>query len=106
MGELAVVARMKHPRHAIRERRTELGWTQAELAERADVAQADISRIENARLDARWSNDSTDLRGAGVINRRTEAKSRQRSSRSTSTPGDGDDEVGVEGRVLIVASLD
>ena len=55
MGELAVVARMKHPGHAIRERRTELGWTQAELAERADVAQADISQIENGRLDARWS---------------------------------------------------
>jgi predicted transcriptional regulator len=55
MGELTVVARMKHPGHTIRERRTELGWTQAELAERADVAQADISRIENGRLDARWS---------------------------------------------------
>jgi transcriptional regulator with XRE-family HTH domain len=55
MSELATIAEMRHPGHTIRERRTELGWTQAELAERADVAQADISRIENGRLDARWS---------------------------------------------------
>ena len=39
----------------IRERRIELGWTQAELAERSGVPQADISRIENDRIDARWS---------------------------------------------------
>ena len=40
---------------SIRGRRTELGWTQSELAERSGVPQADISRIENDRLDARWS---------------------------------------------------
>jgi len=55
MSELATIAEMRHPGHTIRERRTQLGWTQAELAQRADVAQADISRIENGRLDARWS---------------------------------------------------
>jgi transcriptional regulator with XRE-family HTH domain len=55
MSELATIAEMRHPGHTIRERRTQLGWTQAELAQRSDVAQADISRIENGRLDARWS---------------------------------------------------
>jgi predicted transcriptional regulator len=55
MSDLAEIAGMQHPGHAIRDRRTALGWTQADLAERADVAQADISRIENGRLDARWS---------------------------------------------------
>ena len=40
---------------SIRARRIELGWTQSELAERSGVPQADISRIENDRLDARWS---------------------------------------------------
>lgn len=40
---------------SIRERRIELGWTQAELTERTGIPQADISRIENGRLDARWS---------------------------------------------------
>ena len=40
---------------SIRARRTDLGWTQSELAERSGVPQADISRIENERLDARWS---------------------------------------------------
>ncbi len=55
MSDLAIIAEMQHPGHRIRERRISLGWTQAELADRADVAQADISRIENGRLDARWS---------------------------------------------------
>lgn len=32
-----------------------MGWTQAELAKRTGIPQADISRIENGRLDARWS---------------------------------------------------
>ena len=40
---------------SIRARRIELGWTQSELSERSGVPQADISRIENDRLDARWS---------------------------------------------------
>jgi transcriptional regulator with XRE-family HTH domain len=40
---------------SIRARRVELGWTQSDLAERSGVPQADISRIENDRLDARWS---------------------------------------------------
>ncbi len=40
---------------SIRARRIDLGWTQSELAERSGVPQADISRIENDRLDARWS---------------------------------------------------
>ena len=46
---------MNHPGDSIRERRTELGWTQAELAKRTGIPQADISRLENGRLDARWS---------------------------------------------------
>ena len=40
---------------SVRARRIDLGWTQSELAERSGVPQADISRIENERLDARWS---------------------------------------------------
>jgi DNA-binding XRE family transcriptional regulator len=53
--DLATIAGLTSPGGSIRERRIDLGWTQAELAERAGVAQADISRIENGRLDARWS---------------------------------------------------
>ena len=52
---LATIAEMRHPGDSIRARRVELGWTQAELAERSAVSQADISRLENGRLDARWS---------------------------------------------------
>ena len=46
---------LSKPGDSIRERRIELGWTQAELAKRCGTPQADISRIENGRLDARWS---------------------------------------------------
>ena len=55
MNALALVADLPHPGAAIRERRIELGWTQAKLAAEADVTQADISRIESGELDARWS---------------------------------------------------
>ena len=55
MSALNIVATVDHPGDAIRERRNELGWTQTELAQRAGVPQADISRLENGRLDARWS---------------------------------------------------
>lgn len=55
MSSLAALGELDHPGGALRERRIELGWTQAELAERAGVPQADISRIENGRLDPRWS---------------------------------------------------
>lgn len=55
MTAWAELAELAHPGDAIRERRIELGWTQAELSKRASVPQADISRIENGRLDARWS---------------------------------------------------
>ena len=53
--DLATIASLAHPGDSIRERRIELGWTQAELAAHSGVAQADVSRIENGRLDARWS---------------------------------------------------
>jgi transcriptional regulator with XRE-family HTH domain len=49
------LAELSHPGNSIRERRIELGWTQAELSTRSGIPQADISRIENGRLDARWS---------------------------------------------------
>lgn len=55
MSDLAVIAEMARPGDSIRACRTDLGWTQAELAERSGVSQADISRIENGQLDARWS---------------------------------------------------
>ena len=51
----SALAEIAHPGDSIRERRIELGWTQAELAKRTGIPQADISRIENGRLDARWS---------------------------------------------------
>jgi len=55
MTDLATIAGLRRPGDPIRERRIELGWSQSELAECAGVSQADISRIENGRLDARWS---------------------------------------------------
>lgn len=55
MTALSTIAQMSRPGDSIRERRIELGWTQAELAERTGVSQADISRLETGRLDARWS---------------------------------------------------
>jgi predicted transcriptional regulator len=55
MATWSALAELHHPGDSIRERRTELGWTQAELAKRTGIPQADISRIENGLLDARWS---------------------------------------------------
>lgn len=43
------------PGDALRERRIDLGLTQAELAALSGIAQGDISKIENGHLDARWS---------------------------------------------------
>ena len=55
MPAWSALAELSHPGDSIRERRIELGWTQAELAKRSGIPQGDISRIENGRLDARWS---------------------------------------------------
>jgi transcriptional regulator with XRE-family HTH domain len=55
MTAWTALAELSHPGDSIRERRIELGWTQAELSKRSGIPQADISRIENGRLDARWS---------------------------------------------------
>ena len=55
MPAWSALAKLSHPGDSIRERRIELGWTQAELSKRSGIPQADISRIENGRLDARWS---------------------------------------------------
>lgn len=43
------------PGDALRERRIELGLTQAELADLSGIAEGDISKIENGHLDERWS---------------------------------------------------
>jgi transcriptional regulator with XRE-family HTH domain len=43
------------PGDALRERRIDIGLTQAELAALSGIAQGDISKIENGHLDARWS---------------------------------------------------
>ena len=55
MSALESFAEIDHPGDALRERRIELGWTQAELSSHTGIPQADISRIENRHLDARWS---------------------------------------------------
>jgi transcriptional regulator with XRE-family HTH domain len=52
---IETLATTAHPGDMIRARRIELGWTQAELSTATGVTQADISRIENKHLDARWS---------------------------------------------------
>jgi DNA-binding XRE family transcriptional regulator len=49
------VAAVINPGHLIREQRHALDWSQQALAELSGVTQADLSRIENGRLDARWS---------------------------------------------------
>ena len=51
----AELAEITDPGDSIRERRIELGWTQAALSKRTGIPQAEISRIENGRIDARWS---------------------------------------------------
>ncbi len=51
----AEVAEITDPGDSIRERRIELGWTQVALSEVTGIPQAEISRIENGRIDARWS---------------------------------------------------
>ncbi len=51
----AELAEITEPGDFIRERRVELGWTQASLSELTGIPQAEISRIENGRIDARWS---------------------------------------------------
>jgi transcriptional regulator with XRE-family HTH domain len=81
--DLATIAGLTSPGGSIRERRIDLGWTQAELAERAGVAQADISRIENGRLDARWSTIhrlSTALEAPGVTPKRSLENGARRSA--------------------------
>jgi len=55
MTDLTTIAGLQSPGDSVRERRIELGWTQAELSEQSGISQADISRIENGRLDPRWS---------------------------------------------------
>jgi predicted transcriptional regulator len=55
VSPLESFAELDHPGNALRERRIELGWSQAELSSRTGIPQADISRIENSHLDARWS---------------------------------------------------
>lgn len=55
MTDLATIAGLQSPGDSVREKRVELGWTQAELSELSGISQADISRIENGRLDPRWS---------------------------------------------------
>jgi len=39
----------------IRRARESLGWTQTELARRAQIDQGDLSRIERGETDPRWS---------------------------------------------------
>ena len=51
----AELAEITDPGDSIRERRVELGWTQAALSDLTGIPQAEISRIENGRIDARWS---------------------------------------------------
>jgi DNA-binding XRE family transcriptional regulator len=55
MSDLTTIARISAPGGLIRERRIELGWTPGELANPSGLAEADILKIENGRLDARWS---------------------------------------------------
>jgi len=51
----AELAEITDPGDSIRERRIELGWTQTALSKMTAIPQAEISRIENGRIDARWS---------------------------------------------------
>lgn len=53
--DLAALPDLRAVGDALRERRIELGWTQARLAELSGITQADISRIENGQTDPRWS---------------------------------------------------
>lgn len=58
----------------IRRTREELGWSQTELAKRAQIDQADLSRIESGGTDPRWSTVnriSTALGEAIVVERPT-----------------------------------
>ena len=53
----------------IRRAREDLGWTQSELARRAGIDQADLSRIERGATDPRWStvNRISQALGAAIV---------------------------------------
>lgn len=84
MGALDELAQLDRLGGPIRARRIELGWTQSELAERSGVPQADISRIENDRLDARWSTLQRLLRA--LAERAEPRRSLANGRRVTATP--------------------
>ena len=81
-----MIAELQRPGDMIRSSRTALGWTQAELARRAGVSQADISRIESGQLDARWSTIhrlSEALENPGAEPRRSLANGNRRAAPPT-----------------------
>ncbi len=89
MTAWSAIAEITAPGDAIRERRIDLGWTQAELAKRTGISQADISRLENGHLDARWSTIQrllTALASPGARPRRSLANGR-RVARPPAAPG-------------------
>jgi predicted transcriptional regulator len=51
----------------IRQLREELGWTQEDLAKRARIDQADLSRIERGGTDPRWSTVNRIINALGEI---------------------------------------
>ena len=65
-SRLDELAQLERIGGTIRERRIELGWTQSEVADRTGIPQADISRIENDRIDARWSTLQRLLNGLAI----------------------------------------
>ena len=88
MTALRSLATIDHPGDVLRERRIALGWTQAELAERSGIPQADVSRIENGRLDARWStiHRLSKALTTGKPARRSLANGNRRTPRPTTGP--------------------
>ena len=72
----------------IRQLREELGWTQEDLAKRAHIDQADLSRIERGRIDPRWSTVNRIVNALGETFALTSAPTTIRPALTTETRDD------------------
>ena len=71
----------------IRQLREELGWTQEDLAKRANIDQGDLSRLERGGIDPRWSTVNRIINALGETFSLTTAPTTRRSPLTAETRG-------------------